>query len=66
MKKLLYLILVITFFSFSEFFSQAPVITDPEDQTVTEGQSATFEISVLSGTAPFAYQWEVEPTLSLA
>jgi glucose/arabinose dehydrogenase len=35
-----------------------PVITShPSDQTVTEGQPATFQV-VASGTAPLSYQWQ--------
>ena len=37
---------------FSQIFAQVPVVTDPVNQTVTEGETATFSITVLSGTEP--------------
>jgi glucose/arabinose dehydrogenase len=38
--------------------NQAPSITtQPSNQTVTEGQSATFSVTA-SGTAPLSYQWQ--------
>jgi hypothetical protein len=38
--------------------SVAPTITtQPSDQTVTEGQTATFTV-VATGTAPLSYQWQ--------
>ncbi len=40
----------------------APTITiPPANRTVTEGQTATFTVSV-SGTAPFTYQWKKNNT----
>lgn len=37
---------------------QAPVVTtNPADQTITQGQTATFTV-VASGAAPLAYQWQ--------
>ena len=32
-------------------------MTDPEEQTVAEGGTATFSVTVSGGTAPYTYQW---------
>jgi hypothetical protein len=37
--------------------STAVVISSPENQTVTVGQTATFSVSASGGNGPFSYQW---------
>ncbi len=41
--------------------SQPVIVTEPQSATVTQGGSATFSV-VVSGTAPFTYQWRLAGT----
>ncbi|MDX1701546.1 MAG: hypothetical protein R3250_13055, partial [Melioribacteraceae bacterium] len=36
-----------------------PVITQPENQTVTEGETATFSVTQIGGLLPSTYQWQI-------
>ena len=42
----------------AETFDAAELtVTDPEPQTVAEGETATFHVEVSGGTEPYTYQW---------
>ena len=39
------------------FLAGGLTVTDPEEQTVAEGATATFSVTASGGTAPYTYQW---------
>ncbi len=57
-NKYFILVLLLAWSVFNNALAQAPIITDPANQTVTEGNTATFSVSVTSGTEPYSFQWQ--------